>query len=206
MANILWDFPILRKRIRKWIINKEGGEKTSETLRINSQEKNKVTVGIHSYGSCFCDDFNLGGTVSIGRYCSFGPGVRYFGANHPMHYSSMSPYFYNSTWGYEVKDVPRHRLVVENDVWIGANVVITCGCHRIGNGAVVAAGSVVTKDISDYAIVGGNPARVIKYRFPEEERKVLLASKWWEKEPDELIKCYQWIDNPCEWVKCVGEL
>lgn len=70
-------------------------------------------------------------------------------------------------------------VIVGNDVWIGANVTVMSGI-KIGNGAVIATNSTVTKDVPDYAIVGGNPAKIIKYRFTELQINQLLQIKWWD--------------------------
>jgi serine acetyltransferase len=70
-------------------------------------------------------------------------------------------------------------IIIENDVWIGATTTIMSGV-KISNGAVVAAGSIVTKDVPPYAIVAGNPAKVVKYRFTEEQIKKLLLISWWD--------------------------
>ena len=160
---------------------------------------------MHTYGSCFDPEFNVSGKVSIGRYCSFGPNVKYFGANHPMGFASMSPYFYRKEWGYDVKDVPRQELTVGNDVWIGYGTIITHSCRSIGNGALIGAGSIVTKNVPPYAIVMGIPAKVTRYRFSEGVQQMLEKSRWWEKEPDELIKYYHLIDQPEKWAEAIIE-
>ena len=117
-----------------------------------------------------------------------------------MDHAVMSAYFYNKRFGgLDVKDVPRETLVIGHDCWIGYGTIIVSSCHHIGNGAVVAAGSVVTKDVPPYAVVAGTPARVIKYRFDEEAQKAVEASQWWDKTPEELYKYYQWIDQPENW-------
>ena len=77
--------------------------------------------------------------------------------------------------------------MIEDDVWIGLNAIITCGCKRIGRGAIIGAGSIVTKDVEPYTIVGGSPAKVIRKRFDEERIKKLEVSRWWEKTPEQLI-------------------
>ncbi|MBR5658494.1 MAG: CatB-related O-acetyltransferase [Lachnospiraceae bacterium] len=193
-------FGSIRKRLDNRRINREGGQKTSALARKKARER-KVEIGMHSYGSCFDPGFNVGGTVTIGRYCSFGPNVRYFGGNHPMQYATMTPYFYRKEWGYDVKDIPRQELTVGHDVWVGYGTIITSSCKSIGNGAVIGAGSIVTKDVPPYAIVMGVPARITGYRFPEETQKKLEESKWWDKEPDELIKFYGIIDQPEKWAE-----
>jgi acetyltransferase-like isoleucine patch superfamily enzyme len=100
----------------------------------------------------------------------------------------MHPYFYNSSLGYVPSDnIPERHLSIEHDAWIGERAIITSKCSRIGVGSVVGAGAVVTKDVPDFAIVAGNPAKIIRYRFEKGEADRRLASRWWEKRPRELV-------------------
>lgn len=109
----------------------------------------------------------------------------------------MSAYFNNRAFsGLDVKDVERHTLEIGHDVWIGHGATIVSSCHHIGNGAVVAAGTVVTKDVPPYAIAGGVPAKILRYRFDEDVQVKLEASKWWELTPEELYKFYTEIEQP----------
>lgn len=194
--------PVIGKRILSWITKHEGGEKESRTLRLYCMAKYKVTVGQYTYGSCFDPSFNTGGTVKIGRYCSFGTDIHYFGADHPMDHAVMSAYFYNRAFsGLNVKDVDRHYLEIGNDVWIGHGATIVSSCHHIGNGAVIAAGAVVTKDVPAYAIVGGVPAKVLKYRFNMDIQTKLEESEWWEMTPQELYQFYPVIEKPEKWAE-----
>jgi acetyltransferase-like isoleucine patch superfamily enzyme len=117
-------------------------------------------------------------------------------STHPINYVSQSPYFYQKEWAKkDVKDISRAELMIGNDVWIGYGAIILPGCKRIGNGAVIGAGSVVTKDVEPYSIVGGNPAKVIKYRFSDEQQKMLEESEWWNFAPEELLEHYDHIDD-----------
>jgi acetyltransferase-like isoleucine patch superfamily enzyme len=123
--------------------------------------------------------------AKIGAFCSFGPEVICGSASHPLNFISTYPGFYTKEaqgaefFGYEHAFIDKKEVVIGADVWIGTRAIILGGIE-IGVGAVVAAGSVVTKSVPPYAIVGGVPAKVIKYRFSDETIEKLLASKWWE--------------------------
>lgn len=163
----------------------------SVLLRELYAKKYRIEAGLYTYG-CFTPSFNFGGTkVDIGRYCSIASGVRFLGANHPIEHFSSSAVFYNKSLGYDVPDVNRHSLVIEDDVWIGLNSIVTSGCAKIGRGAIIGAGSVVTKDVAPYTVVGGIPARVIKRRFDEQRISELESSQWWLKEPHEVIELFK---------------
>ncbi len=185
----------ISKLFYSFVVQSEGGELYSASIRKNAQ-KNNVSVGLYSYGGCFEENFNIGGIVEIGNYCSIAGHVRYFGANHPLQNISMSALWYNKSMGFDVKDVKRNTLSIGHDVWVGYGAIITAGCTHIGNGAVVGAGAVVTRDVEPYAIVGGNPARLIRYRFPQEMRQKIDESQWWLLTPAELYKYYEYMNNP----------
>jgi virginiamycin A acetyltransferase len=128
----------------------------------------------------------VGDKLVIGRYCALARGVRFVmnGANHPMAGFSTYP-FYVFGHGWEAAaprpgDLPsRGDTVVGNDVWLGYDALVMPGV-RVGDGAVVAARSVVAADVPPYAVVGGNPARVIRERFPADTVAELLAIRWWD--------------------------
>lgn len=197
------NIPVIGKKIQDRIVRLEGGQQESTTLRKLTSRKYNVDVGMYTYGGCFEQDFNLGGKVTIGKYCSFASNIRYFGGNHPIEYASTSPYFYNKSFGYDVKDIDRKTLVVGHDVWCGYGVIITNGCTKIGNGAVIAAGSIVTHDVPPYAIVMGSPAKVVKYRFNEPTQQILEKSQWYNKTPEQLMKYYNIIDSPVEFAEAI---
>jgi len=108
----------------------------------------------------------------IGSYCSIAEGVQFLlGGEHEVHTISTYP-FKVKVFGYTSEAGTKGSIIVKDDVWIGTNAII-CSGVTIGQGAIIAAGAVVTKDVAPYAIVGGNPAKVIKYRFDEGIRQRL---------------------------------
>ena len=180
----------------------QGGQLRSNTLRNYFKNMYRIEVDLFTYGSCFTPTFNVGGKVKIGRYCSFASDIHYFGANHPMDSVSTSAIFYNQSMNdLPVQDVKRSELIIGNDVWIGSHVLITSSCKNIGTGAVVGAGSIVTKDVPPYAIVAGNPAKIIRFRFDEKTIEDLLESKWWLNEPKDIMKYYKYFNEKNEFLK-----
>ncbi|WP_172135674.1 CatB-related O-acetyltransferase [Adlercreutzia sp. ZJ473] len=125
--------------------------------------------------------------ASIGRYCSIAWNVSVGGGNHNVDsVSTYTPYWWKRTFGVDLPDDRESAYCeVGSDVWMGVGVNITTGV-TIGHGAVLGAGSVVVKDVPAYAVMGGVPARVIRYRFDEEIRERLLWLGWWDW-PREII-------------------
>lgn len=122
--------------------------------------------------------------ATIGSFVSIGPDVRIGLGRHPVDMVSTYPSFYASRASTVVHLVNNPkvqeyaRVTIGSDVWIGARAMIVDGVH-VGHGAVVAAGAVVTKDVEPYAIAGGVPARVLRYRFPPDVISSLLEIEWW---------------------------
>lgn len=151
---------------------------------------NFVSMGSYSYFNTTvpANDLNM----SVGRYCSISNGLSVLGLNHPINRFTSSSISYdhrsnlcrniinnaNFTQLPYVNNKKDKKITIKNDVWIGANVTLSRGI-TIGDGAVVAAGSFVTKDVPPYAIVGGNPAKIIKFRFSFDIIQELLSIKWW---------------------------
>ena len=112
--------------------------------------------------------------------------------DHPIDRISQSPLFYNRALGLTRHDtIPEERdnpLTIENDVWIGDRVTILSGCRRIGNGAVIAAGAVVTRNVQPYSVVGGVPARQFRERFPRHIADRIEASRWWDLPLGDLLQ------------------
>lgn len=131
----------------------------------------------------------------IGKFCSIACGAKFIfnSANHSL--SSLSTYpfpiFYEE-WDLDVKNITRAwdnkgNIVIGNDVWIGYEAIIMAGV-TIGDGAIIGARAVVTKDIPPYTIVGGVPAKTIKKRFPQENIDILLKIKWWDWSKERISK------------------
>lgn len=134
----------------------------------------KVKVGKKTYGKLNASIFGDGPEkLIVGNYCSVAPGVWFLvSGEHKLHSISTFP-FKVKCFGYEHEAGSRGDIVIKDDVWIGTNAII-CSGVTIGQGAVVAAGSVVTKDVEPYSIVGGNPAHFIKWRLSEKMRNRLI--------------------------------
>lgn len=166
----------------------EGGDFYSLTLRRILASYHGVEVGAYSYGECLVPGAWPAG-VTVGRYVSVAPGVRVFLRNHPTNRLSLHPFFYNRGLGWVTDDtISTGKLEIGHDAWLGERAIVTPGCSRIGVGAVLGAGAVVTKDVPDFAIVAGNPARLLRYRFPEETCRIIRMSRWWERSVEEVAQ------------------
>lgn len=152
----------------------------------------------------------IGGSVEIGRYTSlWGPGIFVLSGKNKItignfcsiarnltiqeffhDHSKLTTYYIGKNI---FKENPKNEIIskgsviIGNDVWIGVNVTIMSGV-KIGDGSVIGAGSIVTKDVPPYAIVGGNPAKVLKYRFSEERIEQLLKLQWWYWTKEKIVK------------------
>ena len=150
----------------------------------------RSSIGSYTYISSNCYLNN----VEIGSYTSIGPNVEVIYGTHPISYISSSPVFYstrnqcgtsfvktNVFKEFNLIQISNRSAQIGNDVWIGYGAKLIEGIS-IGNGAIVLAGAYVTKDVEPYSIVGGIPAKHLKYRFPEDHRRLLLEFAWWKKD------------------------
>jgi len=180
------DNKFLRKIILSYVKKIEGGELYSLTLRKIYASYHKIQIGLYSYGGCFSLD-NVPAGTSWGRYCSVAPNISILSGNHPLNFKSLHPFFYNPALQYvDNLLIKRTKLIVENDVWIGQNVTILPSVSRIENGAVIGAGSVVTKNVPAFGVLAGNPARIFKYRFNKDKIREITISAWWDKDIEDL--------------------
>lgn len=143
--------------------------------------------------------------TTIGSFCSIGPETQAGGfGRHPTHFLSTHPAFYSNMRQVGVTFSEKQLIdeiqpvQVGNDVWIGARVTVLDGV-RIGHGCIVAAGAVVTKDIPDYSIVGGVPARLIRKRFSDDVIRELSALSWWDLPVETLREAAPLFCEKTEW-------
>lgn len=160
------------------------------------QRKSNVEIAENSYGTPIVHFGDVENTkLKIGKFCSIGKNVHvYLGGNHRMDWITMYPFPAKFEWANEYNNyqTSKGNVIIGNDVWIGSEATILSGV-TIGDGAVVGAKTVVTKDIPPYAIVVGNPARIVKYRFKQEEIEELLKVKWWEWELEKIEKNIKYL-------------
>lgn len=170
--------------------------KTAEVSRNCSFEGNNF-VGGELYGchlgyGTYVHKGSALRNVKLGRFCGVGENVNIRLFEHPIHMVSISPCFYRKEHTLETfvdenlfddlqSNSEGYSVVIGNDVWIGSNVSIKSGV-TIGDGAVVGTGAVVMKDVEPYAIVGGVPAKRIRYRFTADQIEDLLQIRWWDKD------------------------
>ena len=161
-------------------------------LNRNTQIGPEVTLGKY-FGM---NESGFIGRAVVGAYCAFGARTAINAFNHPIDWLSTNEFQYQPAsfdWVSEYRDIERlgrtpdmfQVAQIGNDVWSGHNVNVMAGVN-IGDGAIIAAGAVVTKDVPAYAIVAGVPATIIRYRFNEKIIERLLAVKWWEMELSQL--------------------
>lgn len=140
----------------------------NQTHAVNIFNMNHIEVGRMTYGGIEINDWGFENyKVKIGSYCSIGPGVLFLlGSDHNLDTITTYPLKVKKLQSVQKEAFSKGDITLGDDVWIGANVII-CSGVKIGQGAVIAAGAVVTKDVDSYAVVGGVPARLIKYRFSQ---------------------------------------
>ncbi|WP_429127315.1 CatB-related O-acetyltransferase [Aeromonas media] len=149
--------------------------------------------------------------LEIGNYCSIASGLKFSGVRHPIEAVTTSPIMYDRVFALVnsysdefqfnppkfYNRQPKRNIKIGNDVWIGSNVWLARGIE-IGNGSIIAAESVVTKDVAPYTIVGGNPAKKIRDRFSKEIAERLNNSNWWNMSPRKLGQLS--LDDPIKFI------
>ncbi len=159
-----------------------------------------LTVGRHTYGPVdFYETFPMythAARTIVGAFCSISPECRILGGGeHVIDRASTFPLnarLFDPAGRTGPDSTDTGPTVIGNDVYIGVGAIVLSGVS-IGDGAVIGAGAVVTKSVEPYAIVAGNPARLVRYRFDDETRARLLALRWWDLEDDEIRDSRRWL-------------
>lgn len=185
--------------------NKAGQIECFQGVDINTGEKVETRVGKYSYGPLIPQGYSEL-IESIGNFCGFAVGSAVV-PNHPTNYITTHPMVYSCSPNVDRPQTVKYcemggrpvltgiypkgyikksaRSRIGNDVWLGRNVIV-CNGANIGNGVIAAAGAVITKDIPDYAVVAGVPARIIRYRYEPEQIKALNRIAWWDWTDEEI--------------------
>ena len=164
-----------------------------------------LQFGKYSYGEPIILFESSGAKLYVGNFCSIAENVKIFlGGNHNINWITTYPFGHINKKTFNLFNGDGHPttkgdVIIGNDVWIGNNTTIMSGI-KIGDGAVIAANSHVVKDVKPYELIGGNPAKHIKYRFTKEQIDKLLKIKWWDWTDEEINKfvpllCSENIDN-----------
>lgn len=179
----------IKKNYKLYFYNKKNGTAIrSSEVSLRSILGVGVRVGKRSFIDANCEvgqhtyiGKNCNITKStIGAYCSIANNVSIGQGEHALDRVSTSSVFYHMSYDELTKD----DCVIGHDVWIGSDAIILRGV-RVGNGAVVGANAVVTKDVKDFEVVAGVPARHLKFRFTDEQQTRILDSAWWELDLDQ---------------------
>jgi acetyltransferase-like isoleucine patch superfamily enzyme len=174
----------LRHRLKNW----RNPHNQTQLHLSGLAERHGWSIGEFSYGRPKVRFPEAGACLSVGRYCSIADRVEILlGGNHRVDWATTYPFSaLRSLWPTAPKTHAYHGsrgdVTIGNDVWIGSGAMILSGV-TVGDGAVIAAQAVVAKDVPPYAIVGGNPARLIRYRFDEATVRDLLETAWWDLPP-----------------------
>ena len=183
-----------------------NGAKIHKTSKV---EANSIVINSSFDKYSFCGYNCKIINTEIGAFSSIADNVTIGVAEHPIDWVSTSPVFYKGKDSVkkkfsEFEREPSKMTKIGNDVWIGENVTIRAGV-KICDGAVIGMGAVVTKDVNPYEIVGGVPAKHIRFRFDDDLISKLTESKWWERDEAILEKAAQYIKCPIDFLEEIKE-
>ncbi len=187
----------VRKIITKAILKLEGGKTFSVTMRKLFAAYHRIEIG--DYTAVTFDDGPLRPTTRIGRYCSIYGTAIFQNADHPRNTLATHGLFYAPGYGFTPGyELDRKQIEIGNDVWIGNGAKILYPTQKVGDGAVIAAGAVVIEDVPPFAIVGGHPAQIIRYRFSKETIAKIRETRWWDYSLEELQSVRDAFMKPLE--------
>ena len=179
----------MNRYLEKTIAKLDGGFYYSAKIRELYKEMHGLTIGYGTYGGCWNNSAMWWNNIVIGNYCSFAGNVSLFPCDHPTNLFTTHPITYDTCLSGAAKQRyfgEKPSLNIGHGVWFGNNSIVLSGCKVIGNGAIIGAGSVVTHDVPPYAIVVGNPAKVLRYRLTIEQIEKVEATQWWLLDKEEL--------------------
>ncbi len=223
ISNIVKNLSLLRillqiRRKKDLFINRKNNLRLSLSYNINNtkfgmnnflgENVTLVNSSINNYSYVNSNTKII--NTSIGKFCSIGSNVQIVLGIHPSTFVSTHPAFYSNnklfkTFADKTYIEEYNKVEIGHDVWIGEGVVIPGGV-KIGNGAIITARAVITKDIEPYSIVGGIPAKHIKYRFEDDLRKKLNDSEWWDWDENELKKNFKMFHDTSIFLKYLSSL
>jgi acetyltransferase-like isoleucine patch superfamily enzyme len=194
---------LLSQKFKRYkLLKRFKGKGLQLGLKITIENTN-VGSGVYIGNSCYISNSFIGNysyvnsnsrirNAVIGKFCSIGSGVKIELGSHPVDFVSTHPVFYANNKPFKTFATHTYfqeykKVIIGNDIWIGEDALIMGGV-TIGDGAIIAAGSIVTKNVEPYAIVGGVPAKIIRYRFDEKVRAIIQKSQWWDKD-------HQWLQT-----------
>ena len=197
----------LAEGIAYGILEKSTFEANSRMIypKIYETKSNRLTLSLGSKSYIRKNSsFEGKGLISLGKFCSFATNIFFsLGQNHTHNYRNVSTIPLSSgDWSFPKNFYPPQRkckILIGNDVWCGRGAIFKSTNPNkpliIGDGAVIASDSVVVKNVPPYAIVGGNPAQIIKYRFPPDVIEALLRIKWWNWSLDKIHDNFKYFND-----------
>jgi len=205
--NSLREFLFLTTYVYSRLLKKLRGIalRNSKIHKTSKIESGSTVINTVFKKHSFCGYDCLFNNCEVGSFTSIAGKVIVGGSAHPVHYVSTSPVFLSHKDSVKTK-FSRHdfyyipKTTIGNDVWVGEGAYIKAGIN-IGHGAVIGMGSVVTKDVPAYAIVAGNPAKLVRMRFESEIVDAMLKIKWWDFSDEELARAAHHFTDPSKFIE-----